>query len=85
LNQQPFEFTPLNALAAEVLMQIQDVEELTRPRKIKLGPDSRPHDKYCHFHQDHKHDIKVCFALRKKLESLLKKGKLMKFVADQQK
>jgi hypothetical protein len=40
--------------------------------------------KYCMFHQDHGYETKNCYALQNQLEKMIKKWKLLWFVANQQ-
>ena len=57
-------FTPLNALLNQVLMQIKDEGTLTFPGKLKSDPTKRPRNKYCRFHRDHDHDTADCYDLK---------------------
>lgn len=43
-------FTPLNTLLDQVLMQINDDAALTWPDKLKGDPNKGLKNKYCHFH-----------------------------------
>ena len=60
-------FTPLIAPIDQVLMQIKDERALTF-----LGN--------CCFHRDHGHDIVDCYNLKQQIESLIRQGKLQRFV-----
>ena len=73
-------FTPLMAPIDQVLMQIKDEEALTYPNKLKGDPNRRSRDKYCHFHRDHGHDTANCYDLKQQIETLIKQGKLQKFI-----
>ena len=64
----------------QVLMQIKDEEALTYPNKLKGDPNRRSRDKYCHFHRDHGHDTANCYDLKQQIETLIKQGKLQKFI-----
>ena len=74
-------FTPLNALLNQVLMQIKDEGTLTFPGKLKSDPTKRPRNKYCRFHRDHDHDTADCYDLKQQIEALIREGKLHKFVS----
>lgn len=62
------DFTPLNALLDQVLMQIRD--DLSK----------RPRNKYCHFHWDHGYDTLECYNLKQQIEALFKQRKLQWFI-----
>ena len=69
-------FTPLTAPIDQVLMQIKDEGTLTFPGKLKGDPSKRPRDKYCRFHQDHRHDTTNYYDLKQQIEALIRQGKL---------
>ena len=73
-------FNPLTALIDQVLMQIKDEEALIYPRKLKEDPNKRSRDKYCRFHYDHGYDTADYYDLKQQIETLIKHGKLQKFV-----
>ena len=73
-------FTPLNAPIDQVLMQIKDEGALTFSGKLKSDPSKRSRDKYCRFHHDHSHDTADCYDLKQQIKSLIRQGKLQKFV-----
>ena len=73
-------FTPLMAPIDQVLIQIKDDEALTYPNKLKGDPNRRSRDKYCRFHRDHSHDTADCYDLKQQIETLIKQGKLQKFI-----
>ena len=62
-------------------MQIKDERALTFPEKLKGDPSKRPRDKYCHFHRDHGHDTAICYDLKQQIETLIRQGKLQRFVS----
>ncbi|XP_075659139.1 uncharacterized protein LOC142629022 [Castanea sativa] len=57
-------FTALNALLDQVLMQIRDDVMLTWLDKLKGDPNKRPRNKYCRFHRDHGHKTFKCYDLK---------------------
>ena len=61
-------------------MQIKNEEVLTYPGKLKGDPNKRSRDKYCRFHHDHDHDTADCYNLKQQIKTLIKQGKLQKFV-----
>ena len=60
-NQQ---YTPLNMLLEQVLMQIKDDPSLMWPEKMKGDPNKRNRNKYCRFHRYHEHGTDECFDLK---------------------
>lgn len=73
-------FTPLNALLKQVLMQIKDDLALTWLDKLKGDPNKRPRNEYCRFHWDHGHDTFECYDFKWQIEALIKQGKLQWFI-----
>ena len=76
-NQQ---YTPLNVLLEQVLMQIKDDPSLKWQEKMKGDPNKRNQNKYCRFHRDHEHDTDECFDLKQQIENLIRQGKLRNFL-----
>ena len=74
-------FTPLTALIDQVLMQIKDEGALTFLGKLKGDPNKRSRDKYCRFHRDHGHDTTDYYDLKQQIETLIRQGKLQRFVS----
>ena len=58
------QYTPLNTLLEQVLMQIMDDPSLKWLEKMKGDPKKRNRNKYCYFHKDHRHDTDECFNLK---------------------
>ena len=73
-------FTPLTAPINQVLMQIKDEGALTFPGKLKSDPNKRSRDKYCRFLRDRGHDTTDCYNLKQQIETLIRQGKLQKFI-----
>ena len=61
-------------------MQIRDDAVLTWLDKLKSNPNKRPKNKYYRFHRDHGHDTFKCYDLKQQIETLIKQGKLQRFV-----
>uniref|UniRef100_A0A2N9HSG4 Retrotransposon gag domain-containing protein n=1 Tax=Fagus sylvatica TaxID=28930 RepID=A0A2N9HSG4_FAGSY len=74
-------FTPLNTPIDKLLLQIQDDPSLRWPGKIRSDPNSRPKNLYCRFHRDHGHLTEECVALKEQIETLIRQGKLQKYVS----
>uniref|UniRef100_A0A2N9IUA0 Uncharacterized protein n=1 Tax=Fagus sylvatica TaxID=28930 RepID=A0A2N9IUA0_FAGSY len=74
-------FTPLNTLIDKLLLQIQDDPSLRWPGKIRSDPNSRPKNLYCRFHRDHGHLTEECVALKEQVKTLIRQGKLQKYVS----
>ncbi|XP_059638805.1 uncharacterized protein LOC132281084 [Cornus florida] len=64
-------YTPLNMLIDQVLMQIQDDPSLKWPSKLKFNPSRRPRDKYCRFHRDRGHTTEDCIDLKDQIDNLI--------------
>ena len=45
---------------------------------MKFPLDYKP--KYCNFHHDYGHDMNKCVALKEEIETLIKRGKLVKYM-----
>ena len=50
------------------------------PGKLKGDPNKRSRYKYCRFHQDHSQDTFKCYDLKQHIETLLRQGKLQRFI-----
>ena len=74
-------FTPLNTPINKLLLQIQDDPSLRWPGKIRSDPNSRPKNLYCRFHRDHGHLTEDYVALKEQAETLIRQGKLQKYVS----
>uniref|UniRef100_A0A2N9FNL6 Uncharacterized protein n=1 Tax=Fagus sylvatica TaxID=28930 RepID=A0A2N9FNL6_FAGSY len=74
-------FTPLNTPIDKLLLQIQDDPSLRWPGKIHSDPNNRPKNLYCRFHRDHGHLTEDCIALKEQVETLIRQGKLQKYVS----
>uniref|UniRef100_A0A2N9G201 Integrase catalytic domain-containing protein n=1 Tax=Fagus sylvatica TaxID=28930 RepID=A0A2N9G201_FAGSY len=49
--------------------------------KIRSDPNNRPKNLYCRFHRDHGHLTEECVALKEQIETLIRQGKLQKYVS----
>uniref|UniRef100_A0A2N9HHU7 Reverse transcriptase domain-containing protein n=1 Tax=Fagus sylvatica TaxID=28930 RepID=A0A2N9HHU7_FAGSY len=74
-------FTPLNTPIDKLLLQIQDDPSLWWLGKIRSDPNSRPKNLYCRFHRDHGHLTEDWVALKEQVETLIRQGKLQKYVS----
>ena len=66
-------YTSLNTLLDQVLMQIKDDPSLKWPKRMKGDPSKRKKSKYCHFHCDLGHDTDECYDLKQQIEFSLSK------------
>ena len=57
-------YTSLNTLLDQVLMQIKDDLPLKWPEKMKGDPSKRNKSKYYRFHRDHGYDTDECYDLK---------------------
>ena len=64
----------------QVLMQIRDDPSLQWPKPISTLVERRDKSKYCRFHQDHGHYTDECRHLKDQVETLIRQGKLQKYV-----
>ena len=74
-------FIPLTTLIDQVLMPIKDNATLSWPSKLKGVLNRRSKDKYFHFHRDHGHDTSKCYDLKQQIETLIRQGKLQRFIS----
>ena len=77
---QTVKFTPLVVPVDNILAQIKDEHYLKWPRPLHSSPNVRDKKKYCRFHKDHDHYTEDCIDLKEKIEELIQKGKLQKFI-----
>ena len=73
-------FTPLVMPVDKILMQIKDDHAFKWLRPLHSSHNVRDKRKYCHFHKDHGHYTEDCRDLKEQIEELIQKGKLQKFV-----
>ncbi|XP_050246513.1 uncharacterized protein LOC126694328 [Quercus robur] len=59
---------------------IKDEHYLKWPRPLHSSPNVRDKNKYCRFHKDHGHNTEECRDLKERIEELIRKGKLQKYV-----
>ncbi|XP_030936122.1 uncharacterized protein LOC115961256 [Quercus lobata] len=77
---QTVRFTPLVMPVDKILTQIKDEHYLKWSRPLHSSPNVRDKNKYCRFHKDHSHNTEDCRDLKEKIEELIRKGKLQKYV-----
>ncbi|XP_057948299.1 uncharacterized protein LOC131143965 [Malania oleifera] len=73
-------YTPLNIPHSEVLMQIRKKDYVSWPEPMQTPLHKQNMSKFCQFHKDHGHDTKECIQLRNKIEALIKRGYLSRFI-----
>ena len=73
-------FTPRIMPIEQVLMQIKGDPSLQWPKPISTLVERRDKSKYWRFHQDHGHRTDECRQLKNQVETLIRQGKLQKYV-----
>ena len=73
-------FTPLIMPMEKVLMRIRDDPFLQWLKPISTLAGKRDKNKYCRFHRDHGHRTYECRHLKDQVETLIRQGKLHKYV-----
>ena len=73
-------FTPRIMPIEQVLMQIRGDPSLQWPKPISTLVERRDKSKYWRFHQDHGHRTDECRQLKNQVETLIRQGKLQKYV-----
>ena len=79
----PRQYTPLTASMSQVLREVQHERSLRWPSQMKPNPAKRDDTKYCEFHRGHGHRTDDCIQLRKKIEYLIRRGHLSRYVASE--
>ena len=69
-------YTPLNTLIDQVLMQIKNDPSLKWHERMKGDPCKRNKNKYYLFHCDHGNDTEECYNLKQQIGAFIKQGKL---------
>lgn len=75
-----YNWTPVNAPAKEILMEIRKDPGYKDPSPIKGKPLPHNLHKYCHYHDSYGHYTNNCIALREMIEKYIADGKLMRFL-----
>ena len=65
------------------MTQIKDKPYLKWPRPLHFSPNVHDKRKYYCFHKDHGHYTKDCGDLKEQIEELIRKGKLQKYVKNE--
>ena len=66
---------------SQVLREVQHERFLSWPSQMKSDPTRRDDTKYSEFHKDHGHRTDDCIQLKKKIEYLIRRGHLSRYVA----
>ena len=61
-------------------MQIRDDPTQQWPKPISTPVERKDKNKYSRFHQDHEHHTDECRHLKDQVETLIRQGKLQKYV-----
>jgi hypothetical protein len=81
---EDYNWTPINAPAKEVLMEIKKDPDYKNSPPIKGKPHPHNLHKYCHYHDSYGHWTNSCVALREMIERYIADGKLTRFLAKQE-
>jgi hypothetical protein len=76
-------FTPLNASFTEVFMAIKWDPTFRWPPKIRTDPYKWDQNKFCEYHEDHRHSIEDYMFLCREIENFVRNGKLVKFLTQE--
>ena len=79
-NPRTVKFTPLVMPVDQILAQIKDEHYLKWPKPLHSSLNVRDKRKYFCFHKDHRHYTEDCRDLKSKIQELMQKEKLQKFV-----
>ncbi|XP_059446360.1 uncharacterized protein LOC132177900 [Corylus avellana] len=74
-------FTPLNTRVNEVFMEIRRDPAFRWPNKLRGDPRKRDQTKFCEYHNDHGHLTEDCITLRQEIETFIRNGRLVRFLA----
>lgn len=66
-------YTPLFSPCIQILLMIEGKRYLYQLELMKASVDRSNHKRYCHFYQNHDHDIDVCLQLKDKIEALIRR------------
>lgn len=75
-----YSWTPVNATAKEILMEIRKDPNYKDPSPIKGQPLPHNRYKYCHYHDSFGHWTNTCIALKEIIEKYIADGKLARFI-----
>jgi hypothetical protein len=75
-----YNWTPVNAPAKEILMEIRKDPGYKDPSLIKGKPLPHNRHKYCHYHDSFGHHTNNCIALREMIGKYIADGKLTRFL-----
>ncbi|KAL8103407.1 hypothetical protein AgCh_027832 [Apium graveolens] len=81
-GQKFTEYAKLNAPRSQILMEIEKDRDIRWPKLLKADPAKLDKSKYCRFHKDVGYDTDECRQLKDKIEFLIRKGRLNKYIGD---
>ncbi|XP_059436771.1 uncharacterized protein LOC132169835 [Corylus avellana] len=67
----------------KVFTEVKKDPSFRWPGKMKALPQNRTTQKFCEYHNDHRHYTEDCISLQFEMEKFLGNGKLLKFVAEE--
>jgi len=79
-SKKKLNFTPLLMPVDKILMQIKDDPTLKWPKPLSSSSKRKDPKQYYRFHKDHGHYTDKCQDLKEKIEELIQRRKLQKFV-----
>ncbi|XP_059441931.1 uncharacterized protein LOC132174263 [Corylus avellana] len=74
-------FTPLNVRVNEVFIEIRRDLAFRWPSKLRGDPRKRDRTKFCEYHNDHGHLAEDCITLWQGIETFIRNGRLVRFLA----
>jgi hypothetical protein len=71
----------LNASLFAVFREAKKDPDFKPPPKMRTPMTKHTNQKYCEYHRDHGHWTEECLSLKKEIETIIRRGKLKEFVA----
>lgn len=73
-------YMPLVKKRSNILIEIYDKKYMMWPEKMKTSSFRKDKTKYCHFHQDYRHETNDYRTLKDKIEFLIRRGYLKQYM-----
>ncbi|RZR90581.1 hypothetical protein BHM03_00018496 [Ensete ventricosum] len=74
---------PLNSTRTKIFFQIRERGLLKASNQMKSHLERRDKRRYCRFHREYRHDTEECRDLQYRIEDLIRRGHLRRYVCDQ--
>lgn len=81
-GQKLGEYTRVNALRSQILLDIEKDTDVRWPKPLRTDPEKRDKSLFCRFHKDIGHDIDDCRQLKDEIEFLIRRGCLNRYTKD---